>query len=224
MIKHIMINSAVALVSLSLGAVGGHYYSRAQAQKNARFEIEEIRESYRRLHKKDEYETVEKAHDALIKDEVTEEVDHEQEVKARMDQLIDGQGYRPNTETENEVNIFDQEEEVPEGDPIVTKRTPNHPYTISEEEFMRDMEDYGKFSLTYFSEDDVLIDDRQVVVPDIDGIVGYDNLASKEGVINVRNEKMECDYEVSIDDRAYAEVILRIPKSAMPTGRILEDD
>jgi hypothetical protein len=114
-------------------------------------------------------------------------------------------------------HIFDPEpEEAPEIDGVVTLDR-SRPYLIPEEVFMDEDEDQSKFSkitITYWEEDDTLCDEREAIIPDIEGTVGAINLHSfgqNEGqrdVIYVRNERLKADYEIVRESASYSKVIL----------------
>lgn len=73
-------------------------------------------------------------------------------------------------------------------------------YRISEQDFVVDDEDFDKVSLEYYTEDESLYEEGGSAIPNIDDIVGADNLAylhGAEDVIYVRNEDLRTDYEVN---------------------------
>jgi hypothetical protein len=99
-------------------------------------------------------------------------------------------------------------------------RTPDKPYVISVEEFMDDEPVYDKITLTYFEEDDTLIEEKdESVIDNADEVVGDHNLLKfgydprDKDAIHVRNERLECDFEVTRDERSYVEVILGVKDS-----------
>lgn len=87
----------------------------------------------------------------------------------------------------------------PEGDP----------YLISRQEFVEET-GFDKDQLTYYAEDDTLIDSDGDVLTEVDGMVGYDNLDTmKEAdLIYVRNERLMMCYEIEVLQRSYAEDVL----------------
>ena len=84
----------------------------------------------------------------------------------------------------------------------------DEPYVISPDEFGEE-EDYDQISLTYYS-DNKLADDKDVLVEDIYGTVGYDALESfgkyEEDAVHVRNDKLKSYFEILRDLRKYSEV------------------
>ena len=87
------------------------------------------------------------------------------------------------------------------------------PYVISPEEF-GNLDDYEMISLTYYA-DQILADDNDVIVDDVEDIVGFDSLNSfgeyEDDSVFVRNDRLKCDYEILLDQREYLDVIRRKP-------------
>jgi len=109
-------------------------------------------------------------------------------------------------------NYSDVADEKPEE----VKKEPmslDKPYVITPEEF-GDLDDYETISLTYYA-DQILTDDNDVIVDDIEDVVGFDSLNSfgeyEDDSVFVRNDKLKCDYEILLDQRKYSDVIKRRP-------------
>lgn len=98
-------------------------------------------------------------------------------------------------------------------------QTASGPYIIDLETFTRQHDDsgryYDKMTLTYYHYQDVIVDEMSDDV--IDGFVEYlgrDNLDylmehrdDVDNVVYIRNEKLGIDYEVTISDDDYEEVV-----------------
>ena len=88
------------------------------------------------------------------------------------------------------------------------ERNPDEPYVISKEEFFNS--DYLQHELTYFRADDTLIDDKDNVIEDSDNVIGNLNLlrfgvlSNDPRLVYIRNETLECDFEISLSDGDYA--------------------
>lgn len=88
------------------------------------------------------------------------------------------------------------------------------PYVVSAEEFSEEKTHYDKITLTYFSEDNTLIDDREEIIPNIDELIGpeavmnFGNQSDDPNVVYIRNNKRNADFEVVLDERSYTEVVL----------------
>ncbi|MFA5655147.1 MAG: hypothetical protein WDA37_00220 [Dysgonamonadaceae bacterium] len=109
-------------------------------------------------------------------------------------------------------NYSDMVDEKPEE----VKKEPmsvDKPYVIAPEEF-GDLDDYETISLTYYA-DQILADDNDVIVDDVEDVVGFDSLNSfgeyEDDSVFVRNDRLKCDYEILLDQRKYSSVIRRKP-------------
>lgn len=122
-------------------------------------------------------------------------------------------GVHPIEQVENSgsVNVFvdrnfDYAEEV-------KLRSKDKPYVITHDEYFgAEHEDYDTIQLTYFA-DDVLVAEDDKPVDDVNGTVGDESLArfghgSKDrNIVYVRNEKLECEYEITQSDQTYLEAL-----------------
>lgn len=113
--------------------------------------------------------------------------------------------------------VFDMEAEL-------QIRDSNGPYIISFEEWLADDLNHDQITVTYYSEDDVLVDDREQPIQDIEGNVGS-RWASNFGygskdpkIVYVRNEVRGLDYEIQLKDGSYADAILGIQHSSGRPG------
>lgn len=110
-------------------------------------------------------------------------------------------------------------------------RDPARPFVISIEEFMESDPPYGKCSITYFAEDNVLMDEREDVMV-IDETVGEDclgqfgSMSQDPNTVYVRNDRLGADYEIVLDERAYSEVVIGIrrPKARTRPPKYKEVD
>jgi len=95
----------------------------------------------------------------------------------------------------------------------VAARSQDRPYIISVDEFMEGEPNYSQTTLTYFVEDDTLIDEREFPIENVDRVVGEANLdrfgykSNDPKVIYVRNEKLSADYEILRHEGSYGEVV-----------------
>lgn len=83
---------------------------------------------------------------------------------------------------------------------------PNEPYVISVEDFA-DMEDYEIKYLTYYA-DGLLADSDDDPVDDAEGLAGYKfiDCFGEDDVVYVRNDRLQCDLEITRDYRTLKEV------------------
>lgn len=116
-----------------------------------------------------------------------------------------------------EGNIFDSPEPDPEtlgeGVDEVPPRSPDRPYVIKLDEWYLNETNYDQITLTWWADDDVLADDSQHPILDIESAVGATNLhrfgflSMDPDIVYVRNEKLKVDYEITKDERNFAEVV-----------------
>lgn len=124
-----------------------------------------------------------------------------------------------------EGNIFDNPQPDPDtlGEETIEEppRSANAPYVISTEEWYANETNYDQITLTYWADDDVLADDNERMVTQIDEVVGATNMhrfgfkSDNIDIVYVRNDRLKVDYEVTKDERNYAEVIHNIDPSEL---------
>jgi hypothetical protein len=91
-------------------------------------------------------------------------------------------------------------------------RDGRHAYVIHLDEF-RENDTYENSTYTYYEEDDVLSDERDIVIDDVEGIVGSDNLqrwghgSNDINVVYVRNDELQLDIEILRSPGSYAEEV-----------------
>lgn len=93
-------------------------------------------------------------------------------------------------------------------------RNPEVPYVVTEAEYRIDHPEFEKLTITYYSGDDTLADERDQFIPDPEGTVGIENLqyfglaSGDERVLHIRNERVEADFEVILNEGSYAREVL----------------
>lgn len=235
MTRDILMRSAAFAGGLLVGATSAYFVAKRLADRRAETEIQDIRETYREMTR--EYQTrIEKNKD-VVEGPVVEQ-------KLEMDFRLPGapapiqDDIRPYKEKLEEagyqvprlenLSVFQKEdtdkmvratgsEPVDEiGEELFDR---SKPYIISAQEFIsNDTTDEGiqpdKITLTYFVEDDTLVDDQEVEIPDSDAVVGNINLgrfgyrSDDVNIVYVRNESIGADFEIIRDHRSFVEVVL----------------
>lgn len=119
------------------------------------------------------------------------------------------------------------EESMPE-------RDLDKPYVITYTQFMTDeLHEDNKISLLYFEEDGQLVDERETLVPNVEEVIGEQNLmhfglgSNDRNCVYIRNEKLDSDFEVIRDARSFSEVVLGVKparKSSSPRKMRNDDD
>jgi hypothetical protein len=97
-------------------------------------------------------------------------------------------------------------------------RDRSKPYVISDAEFAEGCTDDGCvhqcLSIRWYDEDEVLVDDRDQPIPDVRRTTGpiskasFGGVAGEPYIMYVRNEKLQVDFEIAFDERAYTEAVL----------------
>lgn len=101
---------------------------------------------------------------------------------------------------------FDYGEEIPH-------RTPDKPYIITQDEFDENEHEFENLALSYFDEDDILVNERDQIVNDSDQLVGDQNLMSfgkgskDKNTVHIRNERLGLDMEVVRTNGSWAKAL-----------------
>ena len=90
----------------------------------------------------------------------------------------------------------------------------SRPYVISPADFDT-LDDYEVYSLTYYA-DGVLCDEQDNPIEDVESMVGRDSLNHfgeyEDDSVHVRNDALQCDYEILRDLRNYSDVFRNGPR------------
>jgi hypothetical protein len=129
----------------------------------------------------------------------------------------------PNDTDDNNIvesNVFDNPEllepdpeDIGEGEDEIPPRSAERPYVIEAAEWYTNQTNYDQISLTYWADDDVLADVNKRMITDIEGVVGATNLhrfgfqSNDPDIVYVRNDRLKADYEITKDERNYAEIV-----------------
>ena len=97
----------------------------------------------------------------------------------------------------------------------LANRTEDKPYVIHRDEFWTNENDWDQSSLTYYSGDDILVDQEETPIYNRDQVVGemppkFGHGSGDANCVHIRNPKFMSEYEVLLHDGAYSEVVLGI--------------
>lgn len=214
---------ATAVASAAAGGLVG--YLVAQKKLSAEFEARLERETnaVRRLYGGVRKEFVESP------EEVAEPT--EAELEAVANTLKEYQGEREHVSYEKIRQTTAQKIEVeqkPERNNVFQERDERGEiYVISGDEFEENEPNYMQVTLTYYAGDGVVTDVQEMIIEDIDDILGEDWVEQfgahndDPNVVHVRNEKMDNDFEVVRNPSTYRESVLgeepQLPP--LPSGR-----
>lgn len=204
-------------VSLTVGSLVGYFTAtrllEQKYQERLGKEIEETKQFYRKLHKKDEFVTPETAVKALAPEFA--------EAVAALTNYRGGQN--PSFEVVEEEkefaetvvrNVFANDgvtDEIPEAEK--RNRTEEAPYILTKDEFMENDTEYTQSTVTYFAGDQVLIDSREDVIDDVDMTVGERNLSrfgygsGDPNVLYVRNDRIGIEFEILLSRGKYSKEV-----------------
>lgn len=211
-------------VGLTVGTIG---YILAKKRLEAKYKIIleeerlEMKSYYDQYYKKGDFETPATAAEKLgaqaaekaLKDyrgQGEKAFRESEEVVVETEEIEVDETPVKNIFTENESNT-DWDEEQEESKRLAN---PMDPFVITDEEFNDNEFDYVQNTLTYFSEDDVLVDEHEKPIEEIDKVVGEGNLlrfghGSKDNrIVYVRNNHLSYDFEIIKRDSSYSREVL----------------
>lgn len=217
--RYVWTGASMAL-GLTVGAVSGYFVAKKRLETKyealVKKDIAEARLFYATLYKKDGFETPEAAANTLgfepVIDDGTSEaakmIAQRRQMVVAVDALKRYQGGEKN------VNIFTTSDpELPSEDEL-RNRTEEAPYVITKDEFLTNETGYTQVTLTYYEGDEVLADDQDQSVPDLDALVGDNNVPAKFGwrskdpnIVYVRNDAMDIEFEILRSTGKYSEEV-----------------
>lgn len=242
--------AAASAMSLAGGMAAGYTIAqkklKAQYEEAMAKEIEETKTYYSRLHKTGDFadpiEVLKQYAGDIIEDSEYAPTSDDNIFTKDMEDTEPDEIVEVEVEVTEEVTIshIDEEAEPQENvvknvfagrEPVIAddwdymseiaERDENFPYIIHHDEYFGNETDYEQTSLTYFAGDDVLLDDRDEVIPDPDETVGESNLdkfgkGSKDNnIVYIRNDKMEMDFEVVRHEGNYVKNVLGFDQDAL---------
>lgn len=102
------------------------------------------------------------------------------------------------------------------------------PNMISEDEYNKNDSDFDQITLTYFKEDQTLVDENDQIIEDTDTVVGDNNLrkfhlnsGANRTVMFVRNDTMSADYMILASGNSYARGVLGEIRHAETPHRLM---
>jgi hypothetical protein len=233
-----------------LGFVGAKKYLEPKYEQIIKDEVAQAEQFYAKLNKVGPYSTPETAVDALHGDEETpvEEILEEAAVAQRdYAGMFKGGSEIIATPEGTTVVVKEKAVETEEGDTVQTvkettsifvnnepidrdrdfeaeaaERRPDKPYVITLKEFMENANDDTEMQLTYFSEDDTLVDENDDRIDDIEGTVGEANLkrfgevSEDRHVVHVRHEAKGLIFEIARTLGSYSKEVLGIDDDPTP--------
>ena len=177
---------------VAVGAVATNHFFKTKYERLYQEDVESVKRAFSTPQQS---EPIEGDTEEVLTSEPTPE-----EVKA-YNEIIGAQGY--STDTESPANSIGKE-----------VKGVKRPYVISPAEFDTE-DDYEVYSLTYYA-DGVLTDEQNNPIENVDEMVGRDSLNHfgeyEDDSVHVRNEAMQCDFEILRDLSNYSDVFRNGPR------------
>lgn len=218
--------AGVALAAAGVGAFVAYKLTRKrlelQFEQELSEQIEASKEFYRRVNKEGVFESPESAVQALVPEEAVDALRQYQGRERPVpynnpDSIVEVPEPKlvVNEQVVTTTNVFVQAQE---NDPrdwdynaelADRELNPGVPYTISFEEFNENEPGHEQTTLTYYSDDDTLVDAMDKPVDAVERFVGQDNLSrfgdgsGDKNVVYVRNEKADMDFEIIRENGSY---------------------
>lgn len=200
--KSTLSNFLIFVVGAGIGSAVTWKVLKTKYEQIIQEEIDSVKEVYSKLNTVDEMhemdipQLVKKA----IEDGASNKTDRVTGVAAlkEYDETLKKQGYV------NYSDVKKQEEGGLESVEI------DKPYQISPDEFGNDNEYDCKY-LTYYEDGVLVYDETDDEVDDVGQIVGFDFFkyfgTYEDDIVWIRNDALECDYEITADHRNYTDVV-----------------
>ena len=245
---------AAALVGVAAGFGAGFYFGRKDVKRRLENEyaelayqdIESVKEHYKQLYKEGEYSdpTTLAAARGLIQEEQYSEIpedfgsDRSQRESMETARELDlgemtsdeiGEVLEGVNRGTVEVNVFDEHDEEREN-----LRAQGKPFIISNDEFGEE-HGWDSLSISYFEEDDVLMDTDEKPIDNVEKLIGRANLSrfgeisGDPNILYVRNEAIRTDFEIAKEEGSYSKTVMGIDpeppvRRKRPRPRMSDDD
>jgi hypothetical protein len=112
-------------------------------------------------------------------------------------------------------------------DEELAKRSEDRPFIIHKDEFYENEHDYSQITLTYYSGDDILVDEDDSPIYSHNQVVGelkFGHGSGDPNVVYVRNDKRRAEYEVLFDPGLYSVEVLGLSIEDNQRARRVRED
>lgn len=203
----------IGVVAAAAGAAISHVVTVRLLEEKyiaiAEEEVEKAQEVFKRMYKVDEYSTPESAAASL-----GIEIPVPLTPPEILNEMVDPDPIRP---VVTDVNAFESNTNedpentgLPNEEERILLAQEGKAYIIAEDEYAQNAVEYNQVTLTYYAEDDVLVDENSEVIPDVEEVVGEENLqkfgigSGNNRIVYVRNERLEMDFQIVMSQRNFA--------------------
>lgn len=197
-------------ISAAAGAAAGYFVAMKRLEElyaeQAGKEITEAKRYYAKLNM-EKYQSPADAVAALIPD-----------VKEASDAILAYQGasttVKESVDNLVERNVFSDDEGDDVWEDTVASRSEDEPYILAQHEFLTAEAGYEQTTLTFYAGDGVLADERDDPIPNINEVVGDDNIvrfgykSNDPRVLYIRNDKLSLEFEINLSDGKFAQEVL----------------
>lgn len=218
-------------VGLSLAAFAAGYMTaslvmRAKYEAILSQEIESVKDTFARAAEP-------KEEDAVIEDAAPYFSDSKNVPDADVSSLVVGMKYGDDEPPQRvnyskaDIELEDAVDDEEEAGLLFTQSDGDEEgaYLISHTEFIETHDDWDKITLSYFMEDDTLVDDQEIIVPDVNFVIGekalqyFGKRSGDPNIVYIRNPEIETDFEVLFDRRSIAQALYGLEDEARPVNK-----
>lgn len=180
------------------GFAAGWFLAKRKYEAYAKDEIDSVKKYYLDKHLE---------HEKALKEIKKDQKELDEAIGTKFDEVVEE--YKKKLGEQTVITDCGKEDEEVKAESEAPEEEPaEKPFMISEDEFLNDKNEYEKISLTYFTMDDTLADDCDEMV-DIEETISTDIFnqiaESDDGDYYVRNDTLQCDYEIIKVDQSYKE-------------------
>ena len=206
--KRTLYSVFLVAVGAAIGSAVTWKIVKTKYEKIAQEEIDSVKDMYRELMQKSKDEDIDEPDVTVNEEDGSDDDVFQPDNETLFEYHNITSSYRSSEDNEEEENDKEGGTGYPDEAPYI-----NGPYVISPDDFRCSPPGYNAQSLDYFA-DGVLADSWGVEL-DIEETIGQESLECfgdyVDGIVYVRNERTETDYEVSQDPRTYEEVLRMNP-------------
>lgn len=222
----------LSFAAFAAGVITASLVVRARYETILSREIESVKNTFERAAEQKEKKTVNEDTASYISDS-------QNVPDADVSSLVVGMKYKDDSPTQR-VNYSKTEIEIEDAvmeaeDSWFTRIDGDEegPYVISHTEFNETHPEWDKITLSYFAEDDTLVDDQENILPDNDYVIGekaylyFGKRSGDPNIVYIRNPEIDSDFEVLLDRRSIAQALYGLDDEDRPVKkkvRMSDDD
>lgn len=209
----------IFLSGVAIGGLLGFVISKEKHVIELEDELESMREFYEKREGRIRGKVIEE-----VKEEMVEEIAKTYYTTltkpySTPSEAVDSKGYKDEDEEYiglTDVIDEDYHDDDPIEEPLGCEYLHEEPYIITRWEFDHTNTEMDKMTAFYYDEDGVLADEGETIIPDVDTVVGVNNLTmfgvdgNDSDVLYIRNKRFGADYEVYRLRDSFAETVLGI--------------